>query len=221
MSARVLVVAKAPVAGRAKTRLGRRIGHPAAAELAAAALLDTLEACEAACVAERHLALDGELGDACRGAEIRDALRSWRVFGQRGDSLGERLAHAHGVLAHDGPGAVVQVGMDTPQLTWGHLEEAAAQCRPGRGVVGHAADGGWWLLGLAEPARAQALAGVTMSTDRTGRDTVAALARSGVRVGAAPTLRDVDTVEDAALVAALAPASRFAAAWALHGTEVA
>jgi rSAM/selenodomain-associated transferase 1 len=221
VSARVLVVAKAPVPGRAKTRLGHRIGHFAAAELAAAALLDTLEACEAAAVAECHLALDGELGDACRGEEIRDVLRSWRVFGQRGDSLGERLAHAHDVLAHDASGPVVQVGMDTPQLNPGHLEEATARLRPGHGVVGPAVDGGWWLLGLAEPARARTLAGVPMSTARTGRDTVAALARSGVRVGSAPTLRDVDTVEDAALVAALAPGSRFAAAWARHGAEVA
>jgi glycosyltransferase A (GT-A) superfamily protein (DUF2064 family) len=60
-----------------------------------------------------------------------------------------------------------------------------------------------------------------MSTGRTGRDTVAALARSGARVGSGPTLRDVDTIEDAVLVAALAPASRFAAAWALYGKEVA
>jgi rSAM/selenodomain-associated transferase 1 len=221
VSARVLVVAKAPVPGRAKTRLGHRIGHVAAAELAAAALLDTLEACEAAYGGRCHLALDGELGDACRGGEIRDVLRSWRVFGQRGDSLGERLAHAHGVLAYDAPGPVVQVGMDTPQLTPGHLEEAADRLRPGQGVVAPAVDGGWWLLGLAEPARARALAGVPMSTDRTGRDTVAALAGSGARVGSAPTLRDVDTVDDAALVAAVAPASRFAAAWALYGAEVA
>jgi rSAM/selenodomain-associated transferase 1 len=221
MSARVLVVAKAPVPGRAKTRLGRRIGHLAAAELAAAALLDTLEACEAAYAERCHLALAGDLADACRGGEIRAALRSWRVFGQRGDSLGERLAHAHGVLARAGSGPVVQVGMDTPQLTPRHLEEAAARLQPGHGVVGPAADGGWWLLGLAEPARARTLAGVPMSTDRTGRDTVAALARGGARVGSGPTLRDVDTVEDAAMVAALAPASRFAATWARHGAEVA
>ena len=44
MSARALVLAKAPVPGRAKTRLGAGIGMDAAADLAAAALLDTLAA---------------------------------------------------------------------------------------------------------------------------------------------------------------------------------
>ena len=40
----MLVVAKAPVAGRVKTRLGAEVGMAAAAELAAASLLDTLAA---------------------------------------------------------------------------------------------------------------------------------------------------------------------------------
>src|SRR6478672_3319507 len=49
----VLVVAKAPVPGQAKTRLAAGVGDQAAAEIAAAALLDTLDAVAAAPVAER------------------------------------------------------------------------------------------------------------------------------------------------------------------------
>lgn len=221
MSARVLVVAKAPVPGLAKTRLGRRLGHVAAAELAAAALLDTLEACEAAVGVDRcHLALAGDLDDARGAGEIRDALRSWHVFPQRGKGLGARLARAHHDLARREPGPVVQVGTDTPQLTPFHLREVVTRLRPGRAVVGPAVDGGWWLLGLAEPARARALTGVPMSTAATHRATVEALSRAGLQVRPAPTLRDVDTVEDAAVVAAVAPDSRFAAAWARLGTGV-
>ena len=48
MSPRALVLAKAPVAGRVKTRLGADVGMAYAADLAAAALLDTLLACTAA-----------------------------------------------------------------------------------------------------------------------------------------------------------------------------
>ena len=55
---RALVMAKAPVPGRVKTRLGARVGMEVAAELAAAALLDTIAACRSA-FAECHLALDG------------------------------------------------------------------------------------------------------------------------------------------------------------------
>ncbi len=39
------MLAKAPVAGRVKTRLGADVGMAYAAELAAAALLDSLDAC--------------------------------------------------------------------------------------------------------------------------------------------------------------------------------
>ncbi|HEX2894748.1 MAG TPA: DUF2064 domain-containing protein [Marmoricola sp.] len=220
MSARVLVVAKAPVPGLAKTRLGRRLGHLAAGELAAAALLDTLDACAAAVGVDRcHLALAGDLDDGCRSGEIREALRSWHVFPQRGEGLGARLAGAHHDLARREPGPVVQVGADTPQLTPEDLRDAATGLRPGRSVVGPAVDGGWWLLGLAEPAGARVLPGVAMSTALTHRDTVAALSGAGLQVRSAPTLRDVDTVEDAAHVAVLAPDTRFAAAWARLGSD--
>lgn len=221
MNPRALVVAKAPVPGQAKTRLGARIGYAAAAELAAAALLDTLEACAAAFDDRCHLALTGDLGSACRAGEIGSALRSWRVFEQDGTSFGERLAHAHRTLAEGSAEAVVQVGMDTPQLTPALLREAAGRLRPGCGVIGPAHDGGWWLLGLAHPSAAEVLAGVPMSTPRTGFDTRRALTGWGVRLATMGTLHDVDTVADADLVARAAPGTRFAEEWARVGREVA
>ncbi|MBV8177250.1 MAG: glycosyltransferase, partial [Mycobacterium sp.] len=60
----LLVVAKAPVPGRAKTRLAATVGDQLAAEIAAAALLDTLDAVAATPVATRVVALTGELADA-------------------------------------------------------------------------------------------------------------------------------------------------------------
>jgi uncharacterized protein len=221
-TARVLVVAKAPVPGQAKTRLGDVVGHLESADIAAAALLDTIDACSAFAGDHRcHLALTGELDDACRGEEIRDALGSWHVFDQRGDSLGERLAHAHLDLAAEARGPVVQVGMDTPQLTPDLLSEAADRIGPGGGVLGPATDGGWWLLGLADPKRAAALSRVPMSTSRTAFDTRRALTGWGVRLVTTSALRDVDTVFDAELVAAYAPGTRFAAAWTRLASVVA
>ena len=88
-------------------------------------------------------------------------------------------------------------------------------------MLGPAIDGGWWLLGLADPARAAVLSDVAMSTSRTWFDTRRALTGSGVRVVTAGTLRDVDTVFDAELVAAHAPGTRFAAAWTRLSSVVA
>lgn len=205
----VLVVAKAPEPGKVKTRLGADIGMEAAAEVAAAALLDTLAACAEASD-ERHVSLAGDLAGAVRADELAAALRGWTVHEQVGADFAERLADAHARV----PGPVLQVGMDTPHLTAEQLREAATGLASYDAVLGPADDGGWWLLGLRDPADAVALVGVPMSTDTTGADTRAALEARGLSVGTTSALRDVDTVGDADLVAALAPGSRFAQAWA-------
>lgn len=210
-----LVVAKAPVAGLAKTRLGALVGDVPAARLAAAALLDTLDACEGAVGAGRlHVAMTGDPGAAERGGELRERLAAYDVFEQCEGGFDVRLAHAHRTVAERAPGAaVVQVGMDTPQLTPALLSDVAAGLADADAVLGPAADGGWWVLGLRDPGAAGALVGVPMSTARTGELTRAALHASGLRVGTAPELRDVDEVADARAVAATTPRTRFAREW--------
>ena len=84
----LLVVAKAPVVGRAKTRLAATVGDQVAAEIAAAALLDTLDAVADAAVATRVVALTGELDAAVGAAEIRRRLASFVVIDQRGNNFG-------------------------------------------------------------------------------------------------------------------------------------
>jgi rSAM/selenodomain-associated transferase 1 len=211
-SGRALVLAKAPVPGRVKTRLAATVGLDRAAWLAAAALLDTVAACRAA-FEECHLALDGELGDAVRREELLAATSGWHVFPQAAGDLGVRLAHAHETAAAVGSGPVVQVGMDTPQVTPHLLRSVAGRAAAGTAVLGPAVDGGWWVLGLASADGAHALAGVPMSRADTGAATRAALRGTGLRVRSAEVLRDVDTAADAAYVAATAPGTRFAAAW--------
>ncbi len=215
---RLLVVAKAPVPGLAKTRLAATIGDVAAADVAAAALLDTLDAAAGAVGPARCVAaVTGDLGRAARGDEIAASLHGWTVVAQRGHGFDERLAHAH---ADAGPGAVVQVGMDTPQLTSQLLTDVAARLT-GDAVLAPAADGGWWVLGLRDPAAAAALRGVRMSTPTTYDDTRRALRGGGLTVGSGPVLTDVDTAADADEVARLVPEGRFARAWARARTAAA
>jgi len=207
---RALVVAKAPVAGRVKTRLGAVIGMEAAARVAAAALLDTLAACRAA-FDECHLAIDGELRGACAEDALRERLRGWHLHAQRGTTFGERLARAHADAG--GPGPTVQVGMDTPQVTASDLWQVAETSGEGDAVLGPAPDGGWWVLCLQDPAAAAGLAGVPMSRADTFARTRDALVAVGqtVRVGA--SVRDVDTVDDAEAVAREVAGGAFARAW--------
>jgi glycosyltransferase A (GT-A) superfamily protein (DUF2064 family) len=210
-----LVVAKSPEVGRAKTRLGREVGMARAADLAAAALLDTVTACTAAFGAEHcHLALDGVLAHGQRADELLDAVADWRVHPQRGDDFAERLLHAHDDTAAFSGAPVVQVGMDTPQLCADSLVEAASLLTaPDAAVLGPAYDGGWWLLGIGGPHLLAHLHEVPMSTPSTGELTRRALVRAGARVVDVETMRDVDEVLDAELVAAAAPETRFGRSW--------
>lgn len=205
----LLVVAKAPEPGRAKTRLAAAVGDAVAAEIAAAALLDTLDAVAAAPVAARVVALTGDLAAAACGAEIRQRLESFAVIEQRGDDFADRLANAHADSADGYP--VLQIGMDTPQVTGELLADCARRLLDAPAVLGLAHDGGWWVLGVRTPAMAECLRGVPMSQPDTGELTLKALRDDGIDVAQVEGLADFDIVQDVAPVRdACGPATRFA-----------
>jgi uncharacterized protein len=198
----LLVLAKAPVAGRVKTRLCPPCTPDQAARIAAAALTDTLDTVSATPAALRTLVLDGD----------HPVPVGWARVPQRGTTLGERLVHAYADTRCPGLSTVL-IGMDTPQVTPALLNRAARLLRDHDAVLGLAVDGGWWALGLREPAYATVLRDIPTSTATTGVDTRAALRTRRLRVALLPELRDVDTATDAYAVAAECPAgSRFAMA---------
>jgi glycosyltransferase A (GT-A) superfamily protein (DUF2064 family) len=216
----LLVLAKAPEPGRVKTRLCPPVTPEQAADLAAAALLDTLAAVGAVPGGRTVVALTGRLGAAARAAELSAALADVATPVQRGPDLGHRISAAHHDAADLLPGRpVLQLGMDTPQVDPALLIEAAGPLRHcGTGavdaVLGPATDGGWWALGLREPRAAAVIANVPTSRDDTGERTVHALRAAGLRVRLLPELTDVDTIADAVAVSSAAPWTRFAAALA-------
>ncbi|WP_292989959.1 DUF2064 domain-containing protein [Mycobacterium sp.] len=208
----LLIVAKAPEPGKAKTRLAATVGDQVAADIAAAALLDTLDAAAAAPVAARVVALTGDLDAASCSTEIRRRLESFTVVGQRGDDFADRLANAHADAGDAGGGRpVLQIGMDTPQVSAELLTDCAERLLQVPAVLGPARDGGWWILGLDAPTAAEHLRGVPMSQPDTGDLTAKALRDKGIEVATVATLADVDVVDDVAAVRdACDHASRFA-----------
>ncbi|MEV7025192.1 DUF2064 domain-containing protein [Kitasatospora sp. NPDC093558] len=205
----LLVIAKAPVPGRAKTRLTPPFTPEQAAGLAEAALGDTLHTLSTVPAGLRLLVLDGEPGGWLPPG--------WRVVPQSGGGLDERLAAAFAHAARHAPGApALLVGMDTPQVSAAVLAEPLSAARRA-GVdawYGPAADGGFWAFGLARPTpalAAQLLRGVPMSTPHTGAHLLDRLDAASLTVHQLPELTDVDTADDALRVAGEAPHSRFAA----------
>lgn len=201
-STTLLVIAKEPVPGRVKTRLTPPFRPEEAAQLAEAALRDTLETVAGLPAHRRVLVLAGT-----PGPWLPDGFE---VVPQCEGGLDTRIAAAFELC--DGPALLI--GMDTPQITTGLLgpvtgAHAWDDCDA---WFGPAADGGFWALGMARPQPAL-VRGVPMSTDRTGEAQRQRLDDAGLAVRDLPVLRDVDTASDAAEIAALSQ-GHFAAAHA-------
>lgn len=193
----LVLIAKEPLPGRAKTRLHPPLSLEQAARLAAASIDDTIDAFAALPATRRVLLFDGE--------RIPDAARDFELVPQVEGGLDERLA----ALFDASTGATMLIGMDTPQLRPRDL--AAALSWPS-GVdvwLGPASDGGYWAIGMREP-RGDVIRGVPMSRDDTAEHQLRRLAAAELRVGMLPMLTDVDTIADAREVARRAPDTRFA-----------
>ena len=220
--AAILIVAKAPVPGVAKTRLAPRYGPCGAAYLAAASLLDTLRTARRVTGVTVFVAQTGDLRGAVRRDELQAELNGCTVFCQRGESFAERLVHAHVTTAALGMDRVVQIGMDTPQVGVDRLAEALDQLDPAgdRCVLGDAADGGWWAFGTVFARGSRTLATIPMSCPDTGARTRSALRDDGLDVVALDILSDVDEPGDVARVGRMCPAdSEFARTAALLDQE--
>jgi glycosyltransferase A (GT-A) superfamily protein (DUF2064 family) len=198
----LIVIAKVPIAGRVKTRLVPPLSPEQAAQVAGAALSDTLAAVHGAPARQRFLAFDG--------AVAGWLPTGWQICRQPEGGLDRRLAAAFRAA---GPGSALLVGMDTPQVSNAQL--SAFDPERYDACLGLAPDGGYWAMGFRDPSlAAPAILGIPMSTARTGADQLHRLHALRLRVQLLDELRDVDTIADADAVAALIPGSAFAAALA-------
>jgi len=210
----LIVLAKAPVPGRVKTRLCPPFTPDQAAGLAEAALTDTLYAARACAADNLLLFLDGRPGPwlphARNGQDIG-------VAAQPAGGLDARIAAAFAAAASRDPGPALLIGMDTPQVDPALLNEALHLLHgDAEAVLGPADDGGFWALGLDSLHNSAVWAerlvlGVPMSVRETGQSQLRRLQGAGLRVSMLPALRDVDTAADAHAAAELIPESRFAA----------
>lgn len=187
----VTVVAKAPVPGRVKTRLCPPCTPHQAADIATAAIADTLDAIDATLdvTTRRVLLLDGDAQPWMPA--------HWKVIPQRGHGLGERLRNGFADL---GPGIIT--GMETPHVA-GLLADALRSVAHGIDVIGLADDGGYWTIGLSSRTIVRldkVFDGVPMSTSSTGELQVARLRALGA-IHLLPTARDLDTIDDLRAVA--------------------
>ncbi|MEB3261162.1 MAG: TIGR04282 family arsenosugar biosynthesis glycosyltransferase [Cyanobacteriota bacterium] len=205
----LVILTRWPAPARCKRRLAVAIGPERAALVQGRLLHHGLgTAREAARVARRRgepievvLAVSG-LGPRARGRWAA-ALPVDRCVGQGEGSLGVRLRRQVERARREAVGAVLLIGSDLPRVSPADLLAAFAALRRRPLVVGPAADGGYWLLGLSPPLRAPRLfAGVEgpipWGGDAVLRCTLAAAAAEGLTPALLAEGQDLDTPADLA-----------------------
>lgn len=199
------VFAKAPVAGRVKTRLAEDIGSAAAA-----AVYRRLGRQVVAAVAGPGYRTIVWFTPPAR----RDAVRTWldglgaaEFCPQVGGNLGTRLVHAFARSFATGDSAVVIIGTDAPGVNRRIVAAAFRALRTHDLVLGPSLDGGYYLIGLTAPQPALFRA-IPWSTRDVLRATEARARAAGLGVTLLTLLRDVDTAEDARALGLLSAVER-------------
>lgn len=187
----MLVFAKPPRAGVAKTRLSPALGPEGAAALADALFEDTWSRISSLRWARPVLVTPEP--DAAEWRSARAASR----WPQGDGDLGERLARALERALADGSGGAIAVGTDSPGLPAELLEAAREALERSDAVLGPCDDGGFYLLALRR-CPPGLLDDLPWSTDSTFDRTRERLLERGFSVEVLPGWFDVDGPEDLA-----------------------
>jgi rSAM/selenodomain-associated transferase 2/rSAM/selenodomain-associated transferase 1 len=211
----LVVMARAPwQPGKTRLRVADATAHAA---LRDALFFDTLDAAATLDGVDRLLACE----PAADVLPLQAAVGpDWDVIAQRGNTLGDRMAHVFEDVFRLGYDAVIIVGSDLPDLPLAAMASARAHLgdRRDRVVLGPASDGGYYLVGLTRP-RPELFSGIAWGTDHVLADTQAAADEAHVPTVLLEPWSDVDDNEDLARLAAHAPratSARRTRAWLLE-----
>jgi hypothetical protein len=193
-----VIFAKAPIPGQVKTRLCPPLTPDEAATLHGSFVLDMLERTKLA-VAKLQLPFHRYLACAPSSElvffKIMEERQGVRLLDQVGENLGQRMHRTFVDVFAKGYTQVIIVGTDVPTLPLTVYQEAFTMLGRSDVVLGPALDGGYYLIGLKQPAE-QLFTGVPWSTDRVLAVTQQQAKALGLSVELTTAWRDVDTIAD-------------------------
>jgi uncharacterized protein len=189
---RILIFAKAPVAGFAKTRLIPALGTQGAASLAQTMLLHTINKALAAQVGKVELCVDPAPSDPIWHTFNLPKGILWSAQGT--GELGIRMARA-AQRTTDAGEAVLLIGTDCPDLSIALLREAAQALAAHDVSIVPTYDGGYCLLGL-QRFNAQLFNNIPWSTDVVAAQTLQRVKELNWQVKIHPSLHDIDEPAD-------------------------
>lgn len=209
---RIVIFAKAPLPGFAKTRLIPALGASGAADLARRLLMQTVEQALAARVGPVELCIAPSVADPVWDTLSISAAVQWSNQGE-GD-LGERMARATQRVIECGD-SVLLMGTDCPQLGAAQLRQASTALLRKDAVLLPTFDGGYALLGLNRFSPSL-FAGIAWSTDTVAFETMHRLNALNWTVARCPTVHDIDVPADLAWLPATWPEATKLASAANH-----
>jgi uncharacterized protein len=191
----VVVMAKASIPGRVKTRLVPPLSPEQAAKLNTAFLRDAFDTLLAA---QRLADITACIAYAPKGSEdfFRDTVPDCVLVETAAPDLGACLLHAAATMLDAGYGSVCLLNSDSPTLPVGYLVAAATSLAAGgeRCVLGPSTDGGYYLLGIKQAHR-RLFQDVTWSSERVLHQTLARAAELELPVVTLPSWYDVDDLD--------------------------
>ena len=201
-NARILIFAKAPVAGQVKTRLAPLLGAQGAADLHAACVRHAVaERCKAGIAPVILYTTPGTSHPLFREVARQHPVG---IRPQHGEDLGDRMRNAACACLKEA-GAVLLTGTDAPSLQNDQLLAALQALQAGADVVMVSAeDGGYVLLGIrsdhpglfsAMPWGGAQIAAITRKR----------CAEAGLELVELPVCWDIDRPEDVGRLAAEIP----------------
>ncbi len=193
----ILLFIKAPTSGAVKTRLAADIGAEAAAELSRCFILDMVES----------LARTGEQVRVCYTppedqGSVSQLLPGMELRAQEGADLGERMERAFQQAFSEGYTRALLVGSDIPDLPPALFQAALAELSRNDLVLGPAADGGYYLMGLTRTGfRRELFRAIPWSTPVVRELTLQAAERNSLTTFLLQEWHDVDTLQDLRVLA--------------------
>lgn len=139
----LLIFTRNPEPGKCKTRLAATIGDRAALDIYIHLLRHTARECAGLATADKYVyyseypGADGIWDPGAFHPEV-----------QAGPDLGARMQQAFETAFARGYKRVVLIGSDLPDLTTADLQQAFGALKTHEAVLGPAADGGYYLIGL-------------------------------------------------------------------------
>lgn len=191
----LIIMARYPQEGQTKTRLGRAIGHRAAAELYRAFLADLAHRFKAQPYALHWAYTPAEVDyRAFINELVPDLPKPMYTFPQQGANLGARLLHAFQWTHSQGYSHIILIGSDTPQVTLANIENARRELAEADVVLGPAEDGGYYLIAMKQPH--DVFSGIPMSTSSVTELTLQSARQQDLKTRLIESSFDIDELAD-------------------------